>query len=47
VFRSTETEVYEIAVSLAKTYQVSLWEVYMAHLEFIFDETESQYVYLL
>jgi len=33
-------------VSLAKTYHVPLWDVYMIHLEFLFDENESQYVYL-
>jgi len=32
---------YEIAMSLAKTYHVPLWDVYMTHLEFLF---ESQYV---
>ena len=47
VFRSVESEVYEIAVSLAKTYHVPLWDVYMIHLEFLFDENESQYVCLL
>jgi len=45
-FRSIESEVYEISVSLAKTYHVPLWDVYMTHLEFLFDENESQYVYL-
>ena len=38
---------YEIAVSLAKTYHVPLWDVYMIHLEFLFDENESQYVLAL
>lgn len=33
---------YEMAMSLAKTYRVSLWDVYMIHLEFLFDENESQ-----
>jgi len=47
VFRSIESEVYEIAVSLAKTYRLPLWDVYMIHLEFLFDENESQYAYLL
>jgi len=47
VFRSVEAEVYEIAVSLAKTYHVPLSDVYMVHLEFLFDENESQCVLLL
>jgi len=34
-------------VSLAKTYHVPLWDVYMIHLEFLFDENESQYVLAL
>jgi len=45
VFRSVESEVYEISVSLAKTYHVPLWDVYMVHVEFLFDENESQYVH--
>ena len=44
VFRSTENQMYEMAVSLARTYRVPLWDVYMIHLEFLFDENESQYV---
>jgi len=47
VFRSVESEVYEISVSLAKTYHVPLWDVYMVHVEFLFDENESQYAHLL
>jgi len=47
VFRSTDDQMYEIAVSLAKTYHVPLWDVYMIHLEFLFDENESQYVLAL
>jgi len=47
MFRSIENETYEIAVSLAKTYHVPLWDIYMIHLEFLFDENENQYVLLL
>uniref|UniRef100_A0A3Q3K2P3 Neuroblastoma-amplified sequence N-terminal domain-containing protein n=1 Tax=Monopterus albus TaxID=43700 RepID=A0A3Q3K2P3_MONAL len=31
--------VYRIALSLAKRYSVSLWEVYMTHLEFLFTDS--------
>jgi hypothetical protein len=37
--RSLESDVYNMAVSLAGTYKVPLWEVFMAHLEFLFDES--------
>jgi len=43
-FRSRDDEMYAMAVSLAKTYHVPLWDVYMIHLEFLFDENESRYV---
>uniref|UniRef100_A0A3B3DQK4 NBAS subunit of NRZ tethering complex n=1 Tax=Oryzias melastigma TaxID=30732 RepID=A0A3B3DQK4_ORYME len=38
----TETlddSVYRIALSLAKRYSISLWEVYMTHLEFLFTDS--------
>ena len=35
VHRSLET--CDIAVSLAHRYNVPLWDVYMTHLEFLFD----------
>ena len=41
--RSLETSVCDIAVSLAQRYNVPLWEVYMTHLEFLFD---SGYVFM-
>ncbi|XP_014673695.1 PREDICTED: neuroblastoma-amplified sequence-like isoform X2 [Priapulus caudatus] len=36
---SLEPEVYDVAVSLAESYNVPLWEVYMCHLEFLFTES--------
>ncbi|XP_070541643.1 NBAS subunit of NRZ tethering complex-like [Ptychodera flava] len=36
---TSENEVFEISVSLAKRYGLSLWEVYMTHLEFLFSES--------
>lgn len=43
VFRTLDDSVYRIALSLAKRYNVPLWEVYMTHLEFLF--TDSGYVH--
>ncbi|XP_076063779.1 NBAS subunit of NRZ tethering complex-like [Oratosquilla oratoria] len=36
-----DTEVLELAVTLAKKYDVSLWQVYMTHLQFLFDSDVS------
>ena len=35
--RTTENDVYEIAMGLAKRYKLDEWEVYMTHLEFLFE----------
>jgi len=40
-FRSTDDQMYKMAVSLAKTYHVPSWDVHMIHLEFLFDENGS------
>ena len=39
VCRYLDADVYGIAVSLAKRYKISLTDVFMAHLEFLFDES--------
>ncbi|XP_077988543.1 NBAS subunit of NRZ tethering complex-like [Glandiceps talaboti] len=36
---TSENDVFEISVSLAKRYGLSLWEVYMTHLEYLFSES--------
>lgn len=43
VLRTLDDSVYRIALSLAKRYNVPLWEVYMTHLEFLF--TDSGYTH--
>ena len=37
----TEPKVFDLAVSLAKKYNVNLWQVYMTHLQFLFDSDFS------
>ncbi|KAL5010071.1 hypothetical protein ScPMuIL_012376 [Solemya velum] len=37
--RSLEEEVYDLSVSLADRYDIPPWEVYMAHLEFLFADS--------
>lgn len=37
VDRTTETNVYDIAVSLAERYKIPLWKIYMTHLEYLFE----------
>ncbi|KAK3097270.1 hypothetical protein FSP39_008222 [Pinctada imbricata] len=34
-----EDNVYDISVSLAQRYDIQLWEIYMAHLEFLFSDS--------
>ena len=41
--RTDEQPVYDLAVSLAKRHDVDLWEVYMSHVEFLFDSECVQY----
>ncbi|KAK7477823.1 hypothetical protein BaRGS_00030901 [Batillaria attramentaria] len=36
---SCEEEVYGMAVSLAERYQLPLWDIYMAHLEYLFSDS--------
>ncbi|XP_046551537.1 LOW QUALITY PROTEIN: neuroblastoma-amplified sequence-like [Haliotis rubra] len=36
---SVDDDVYKIAVSLAERYDLSVWEVYMSHLEFVFTDS--------
>ncbi|XP_048258558.1 NBAS subunit of NRZ tethering complex-like isoform X1 [Haliotis rufescens] len=36
---SVDDDVYKIAVSLAERYELSVWEVYMSHLEFVFTDS--------
>jgi hypothetical protein len=39
VGRSCNEDVYGMAVHLADRYQVALWDIYMAHLEFLFSDS--------
>ncbi|KAJ8029007.1 Neuroblastoma-amplified sequence [Holothuria leucospilota] len=36
---SLEDDVYNLSVSLAKKYNLSLWELYMSHVEFLFSDS--------
>ncbi|CAG2205931.1 NBAS [Mytilus edulis] len=36
-FRSVNDEMYNVACNLAERYGIPLWELYMSHLEFLFD----------
>ena len=36
---TTEDQVYQIALSLARRYSLPLWHVYMCHLEFLFSDS--------
>nr|KAG5692694.1 hypothetical protein BaRGS_008557 [Batillaria attramentaria] len=39
ILGSCEEEVYGMAVSLAERYQLPLWDIYMAHLEYLFSDS--------
>ena len=43
-FRSCEEELYGMAVLLAERYKLPLWDICMAHLEYLF--SDSGYVFL-
>ncbi|ELT90143.1 hypothetical protein CAPTEDRAFT_162693 [Capitella teleta] len=34
---TSESSVYDLAISLAQRYKVSIWDVYMVHVEYLFD----------
>ena len=38
-YRSLEDNIYSIAVTLAERYDIPLWQVYAAHLEFLFSDS--------
>ena len=38
-FRTLDDDVYDLTIALAKRYELPLWEVYMAHIDFLFSES--------
>lgn len=38
--RTIEDSVYNLAVQLAKRYKIDIWDVYMTHVEYLFEESE-------
>jgi hypothetical protein len=38
--RSVDDEIFETAISLAERYDISKWEMFMSHLEWLFTDSE-------
>ena len=38
-YRTLEDNIYDISVTLAERYDIPLWQVYSAHLEFLFSDS--------
>ena len=40
IFRSIEDDIFNTAISLAEQYEISKWEMFMSHLEWLFTDSE-------